>query len=166
MFGNLKSKVSAGGFKPQDFKRTERESSPPPQRRERSEHHHHHSSTTVSIDLNSLFEGFYRWKDYKERRRRCDQEINLDILGLAKICDGVISIPDVMIHLALDRRQARARMERFLAHGYCRVVDQIEGEDLYLFESLLPESKNCHYCGTLYRKDSAPSECHNCGAPN
>ena len=160
MFGK---RFSSKGFKPQDFR---------PERKQKSSSGKSVQSSQTSspryqidLDLLSLVEGVTRTFDLLERRRQRDQEINLDILGLAKICEGVISAPDVMIHLSLSRRQARARLERFLAHGYCRVIEEVQGEFLYLFEALLPEAQDCSYCSSRYKKHEAPQDCHNCGAP-
>ncbi|MCA9792751.1 MAG: hypothetical protein KC910_13185 [Candidatus Eremiobacteraeota bacterium] len=122
-------------------------------------------STTVRLDLGSVVDAVGFFLRQREQSRRWDQELNLDILGLAKLMGGVLSAPDLMVHVGLSRRAAVKRLTKFTGLGYCRILNENEPELLYLFEALLPEPHDCEYCGHRYRKDRAPAECNCCGAP-
>lgn len=122
-------------------------------------------STTIKVDLGTLAGAVGFILRQREQSRRWDQELNLDILGLAKLMGGVLSAPDLMVHVGLSRRAAARRLAKFTELGYCRVLNEEEPERLYLFEALLPEPLDCEYCGHRYRQDRAPVDCHCCGAP-
>jgi hypothetical protein len=154
----------------------EQRKSKEPKRVEKTESRSSSRSSGVTVEVNagdvvstfwSIFEHYDRRKRSKQRARR--DVLKSKVLHLAEYYQGIVGVPDLLMHDWCDREEANNCFQDLQAQGHCHFFTTYHDEDLYVFPELVIRVWNCDYCSSQFaaRKSDTPSDvclCSNCGS--
>jgi hypothetical protein len=128
----------------------------------------------VNVDAGNILGTFWSMFESYERKRLSKQNARKNLLKnkvkhLAQYYQGIVGVPDLLMHDWCDREEANACFQDLQAEGECHFFTTYQDEDLYVFPQLVIRVWNCGYCSSDYaaRKSDKPSDvclCSNCGA--
>ena len=152
----------------------ERRESKKPEPRTESRSRNERPAVQVEVDAARVLGTFWSMFESYERKRRGKLNARRELLKskvnhLAEYYQGIVGVPDLLMHDWCDREEANACFQDLQAEGQCHFFTTYQDEDLYVFPHLVVRVWKCGYCSSNYaaRKTDTPSDvcqCSNCGA--
>ena len=115
----------------------------------------------------SIFESYERKQRCKQKTRR--ELLKSKVLNRAEYYQGIVGVPDLLMHDLCDRDEANACFQDLQAAGQCHFLITYKNEELYVFPQWVLRMWSCSYCGlhSAARKADKPGDvslCSNCGS--